>query len=73
VHEKLFVVAKAVQFIKDGIALGLVGIEGSRKHDAVRNAAGQDFAGDGVALDAAESEGRRDANKTKEAEESGER
>src|SRR5690348_18004597 len=74
-HEELLVVTKPVQFVKDGKALRLVRIERSRKHHAVGNAASKDFAGDGVAFDAAGSNGSRDVKEAKEVKEkpSGER
>jgi len=69
VHEKLFVIAEAMQFVKNGKVFGLVGIERSGQHDAVRDAAGKSFAGDGIAFDAAGSEGGRDVKEAKEVEE----
>lgn len=71
-HEKLFVVAKAMQLIEDGKVFCFVGVERGGEHDAVRNIAAQNFAGDGVAFDAAGGEGGRDVEEGKKYEESGE-
>jgi hypothetical protein len=53
VDEELFVVAETVERIEDGEVFCLVGVERWWENDAVRNAAGEDFAGKGVAFDAA--------------------
>lgn len=53
VDEELFIVAESMEEIEDGEAAGFVGVEGSGENDAVGNGAGEDFAGDGVALYAA--------------------
>ena len=63
---ELFVVAEAVEGIEDGEVFCSVGVEGWRKNDAVGNAAGEDFAGEGVAFDAA---GGRECGEVKEVEE----
>ena len=68
-NEKLFIVAEAVQLVKDGKGLCLVCIERGWKNDAISNAAGKDFAGDGVALHAAGSEGGREVKVVDEAKE----
>src|SRR6266567_8578768 len=60
-----------MQLVQDREALRLFRVERSRKHDAVGDAAGKYFAGDGVAFDAAGSERRRDV-KQAEDEENGE-
>jgi len=68
----LFVVAEAVERIKDRKVLGLVGVERRRENDAVGNAASEDFAGDGVAFDAAgggEEREVKDVEEEKEAKE----
>jgi len=53
VDEELFIVAETVERIEDGEVFCLVGVERWWENDAVRNAAGEDFAGKGVAFDAA--------------------
>ena len=53
VDEELFVVAESVEGIEDGKVFRLVSVVGRRKHDAVGNVAGEDFAGNGIAFDAA--------------------
>jgi hypothetical protein len=53
VDEKLFVVAEAVEGVKDGEVFCLVNVESGRKNDAVSNAARKDFTGDRVAFDTA--------------------
>ena len=53
VDEELFVVAEAVEEIEDWKSGGFVGVERGWENDAVGNGAREDFAGDGVALDAA--------------------
>jgi hypothetical protein len=68
-HEKLFVVAEPMKFVQDGEVLGFVGIERGGKHDTIRNAARKDFAGDGIALDAAGGDGARDAKDVEEGKE----
>jgi len=65
-HEELLVIPESMQFIKDGKVPCFVGIERSGKHNAVRNAAAQNFAGDRVALDATGSEGGRNVKEEKE-------
>jgi len=64
--EELFVVAETVERVEDCEMLGFVGIEGRGKNNTVRDVAGKDLAGDGVALDAPGSEGGRNAKETKE-------
>jgi len=71
VDEELFVVAETVERIEDCEVLGLVSVEGSGENDAVRNAAGKDFTGDGIALNAARGQGGRNVKEVKD-EESGE-
>jgi len=51
--EELLVVAESVEGVEDGEACRFVGVERWRKNDAVGNAAGEDFAGEGVTFDAA--------------------
>ncbi len=51
--EELFVVAEAVEGIEDWIFCGFVGVEIIGEDDAVRNGAGEDLGGEGVAFDAA--------------------
>ena len=58
--EELFVVAESVEGIEDRKVFCFVGVESWRKDDAVRDAAGEDFAGEGVALDAAGGGGKRE-------------
>jgi hypothetical protein len=53
VDKELFVIAEAMEEIEDWKAERFVGVEGGWKDDAIGNGAGEDFAGDGVALDAA--------------------
>lgn len=65
-HEELFVVAEAVQLVQDRKVFCLVGVERGGQHDAVRNIAAQNLAGDRVALNAAGGEGRRDEKEEKE-------
>lgn len=71
-HEELFVVAESVKEIENREVLRLVGVEGKRENYAVRNGAGEDFAGDGVALDAARGGGawkrKEEKGKTQEEE-----
>ena len=71
--EELFVVAESVEGIEDGESLRLVGVEGWRKNDAVGNAAGEDFAGEGVAFDAAGGREEREVNEVEEGKEVKER
>jgi hypothetical protein len=52
-HQELFVVAESMEEIENRKVPLLVGIERWRKNNAVRNRAREEFAGDGVALDAA--------------------
>ena len=68
-NEELFVVAKAMKFVEDGEPPGFVGVERGGKYDAVRNIATEDFAGEGVAFDAAGSEGRGDVKEVEEGKE----
>jgi hypothetical protein len=68
-NQKLFVVAEPMQFVKNGVMLRLVSIERVGKYDAVGNAAGKDFTGDGIAFDAARSGGGRDAKEVEEGKE----
>ena len=75
-NEELFVVAESVEGIEDGEASCFVGVEIRRKNDAVRNAAGENFAGDGVAFDAAggrEDGGVEEVKERKEVKERAER
>jgi hypothetical protein len=60
VEESLFVVAKAVEKIEDWKMAGFVGVKTGRQEDAKGSRAREDFAGDGVALDAAGSMGGRE-------------
>ena len=53
VDEELFVVAESVEGIEDGEVFCFVSVESWREDDAVGNAAREDFAGEGVALDSA--------------------
>ena len=55
VNKGLLVIAEAVEEIENGEAARFVGIKAGRQKNAVRNGAGEDFAGEGVALDAARS------------------
>ena len=67
--EELFVVAESVEGIEDGEVFCFVGVEGWRKNDAVGDAAGEDFAGEGVAFDSAGGGGKREVKEAKEAQE----
>jgi len=71
--EELFVVAESVEVVEDGEAFCLVGVEGRREDDAVGNAAGEDFAGEGVAFDAARGGCKREVKEVKEGKEVKER
>jgi len=71
--EELFVVAEAVEGIEDGEVFCSVGVEGWRKNDAVGNAAGEDFAGEGVAFDASGRGEEREVNEVEEGKEVKER
>ncbi len=51
--EELFVVTEAMKEIEDGEMRGLVGVEGGWKNDAIGDRTREDFAGDGIAFDAA--------------------
>jgi hypothetical protein len=53
VEEGLLVVAEAVKEIEDGEAAGFVGVKAGRQKNAIGNGTREDFAGDGIALDAA--------------------
>src|SRR5579859_453089 len=68
--EVLFVVAEAVQRVEDGEVSGFVGVERRRENDAVRHAAGEDFAWESIAFDAAirgkEREGEEEKEKERE-------
>jgi len=57
VDEELFVVAKAVEVIEDRIFFCFLSVEGIGEDDAVRDGAGEDLRGKGVAFDAACGEG----------------
>ena len=62
VDEHLFVIAEAMEEIEDGEALRLVCVVTWRKQNAIRNGMSENFAGQGIAFDAASgSEGRRRA------------
>ena len=52
-NEELLVVAEAVKKVQDWKVPGLVHVKGWRKNNAIRNGAGKNLAGNGVALDAA--------------------
>ena len=65
----MFVVAESMEVIEDGEVLGLVGVERRRENDAVGNAAGEDFAGEGVAFDAAGGGGSGERENVKERKE----
>jgi hypothetical protein len=71
--EELFVVAESVEGIEDGKSLRLVGVKRRRKNDAVGNAAGEDFAGEGIAFDAAGGGEEREVNEVEEGKEVKER
>jgi hypothetical protein len=66
VDYELFVVAEAVEEVEDREMLGFLGVEGSRENDAVGDGAGEDFAGDGIAFDAAGGSGENGGKKNKE-------
>jgi hypothetical protein len=68
VDEELFVVAESVEGIEDGEVFCFVGVEGWRKNDAVGDAAGEDFAGDGVAFDTAGGGSEREGKEIEEEE-----
>ena len=67
--EELFVVAESVEGIEDGEVFCFVGVEGWRKNDAVGDAAGEDFAGEGVAFDTAGGGSGREGKEIEEEEE----
>jgi hypothetical protein len=69
VDEELFVVAEAVEVIQDGKVFCLVGVEGRWEDDAVGNAAGENFAGNGVAFDAAGGGCKREVKEVEEGNE----
>jgi hypothetical protein len=69
VDEELFVVAEAVEGIKDRKVFCLVSVKRWRKNDAVGNAVRKDFAGDGVAFDAACGGEEREVYEVKEGKE----
>ena len=71
--EELFVVAEAVEGIEDGKVFCFVGVERRRKNDAVGNIAGEDFAGEGVAFDAAGGGCEREVEEVEEGKEVKER
>jgi hypothetical protein len=73
VDEELFVVAETVEGIQDGEVFCLVSVKGRREDDAVRNAAGKDFARNGVAFDSAGGGEGREGNEVEEGEEVKER
>lgn len=73
VEESLLVVAEAVKEIEDGEAAGFVGVKAGGKENAIGNGTREDFAGDGVALDAAGGEGRRDVKEVEEGKEAREK
>ena len=64
--EELLVVTEAVEGIEDGEVFCLVCVERRGKNDAVGNAAGKNFAGNGVAFDAS---GGGEEREVKEVEE----
>jgi hypothetical protein len=66
VDYELFVVAEAVEEVEDREMLGFLGVEGSRENDAVGDGAGEDFAEDGIAFDAAGGSGENGGKKNKE-------
>ena len=65
----MFVVAESVVVIEDGKMFCLVRVERRRNNDAVGNAAGEDFAGEGVAFDAAGGGGSGERENVKERKE----
>jgi len=69
VDEELFVVAESVEGIEDGKVFCFVGVESWRKNNAIRNAAGEDFTGDGVAFDTAGGGGRGEGKEVEEEKE----
>src|SRR5258708_32463815 len=68
-EEGLFVVGESVEGIEDGEVFCFVSVEGWGKNDAVGNAAGEDFAGEGVALDSAGGGSGREGKEIEEEEE----
>jgi hypothetical protein len=58
-EEGLLVVAEAVEKIENGEAAGFVGVKAGRQENAIGNGAREDFAGDGIAFDAAGGKKRR--------------
>ena len=71
--EELFVVAEAVEGIEDGEVFCFVGVESWREDDAVVHAASEDFAGEGVAFDAASGGSGREGKEVEEKKEIKER
>ena len=71
--EELFVVAEAVEGIEDRKVFCFVGVEGGRENDAIGDAAGEDFAGEGVAFDAAGGGCEREVKEVEEEKEVEER
>ena len=71
--EELFVVAESVEGIEDGEVFCFVSVERWGEDDAVGNAAGEDFAGEGVAFDSAGGGSGREGNEVKEINEVKER
>jgi hypothetical protein len=69
VEEGLLVVAEAVKEIKDGEAECFVGVKSGRQEDAIGHRASEDFAGHGVALDAAGGGGGGEAKEVEEGKE----
>ena len=67
--EELFVVAEAVEGIEDRKMFRFVGVERRWENDAVRNAARENFAGEGVAFDAAGGREERRGEEVEEVEE----
>jgi hypothetical protein len=68
VDQELFVIAETVEEIEDGEVFGFFGVEGSGENDAVGHGAGENFAGDGVAFDAAGGVGGEGEEKEKDQE-----
>ena len=67
--EELFVVAEAVERIKDRESLRLVSVKRWRKNDAVGNATRKDFTWEGVAFDAAGGGEEREGEEVEEEKE----
>jgi len=53
VEKGLLIVAEAMKEIENGEAAGFVGVEAGRQKNTIRDGTREDFAGDGVAFDAA--------------------